>query len=249
MKGSVVLAGILAVAGATLAARAVIGLPEEGAKTTGPNLAVKACDDFEVDGKGSAEAWSRAEWTPLVKRAGAGHDYDARFKVLHSRTGLYFLMEGSDSELTASFAEDFQDLWTEDVFEVFLQPDERHPLYFEYEISPLGKELPILIPNIDGKFLGWRPWHYDGPRRTRLATTVDGGEKKTGARIDRWRAEFFVPYELLKPMANVPPRAGSRWRANFYRVDHDRGKKTGWHWAPVGPSFHEFERFGVLTFE
>ena len=48
------------------------------------------------------------------------------------------------------------------MFEVFLWPDERDPIYFEYEISPLGRELPILVPNLDGKFLGWRPWHYEG---------------------------------------------------------------------------------------
>ena len=36
------------------------------------------------------------------------------------------------------------DLWNEDVFEVFLWTDERYPVYFEYEISPLNHELPIL---------------------------------------------------------------------------------------------------------
>jgi len=39
-----------------------------------------------------------------------------------------------------------------DVFEFFLWPDERYPVYFEYEISPLGHELPILIPNFGGQF-------------------------------------------------------------------------------------------------
>jgi hypothetical protein len=27
-------------------------------------------------------------------------------------------------------------------------------------------ELPILIPNFGGQFLGWRPWHYEGMRKT-----------------------------------------------------------------------------------
>ena len=40
-----------------------------------------------------------------------------------------------------------------DVFEVFLWTDEKQPIYFEYEISPLGYELPILVPNFGGKFL------------------------------------------------------------------------------------------------
>ena len=33
------------------------------------------------------------------------------------------------------------------------------------------------------------------------------------------------------------------------RVDYDDGKSTSWDWAHVGPSFHEFEKFGTLVFE
>jgi hypothetical protein len=32
-------------------------------------------------------------------------------------------------------------------------------------------------------------------------------------------------------------------------VDIDRGKPTAWDWAPVGKSFHEYRRFGILDFE
>jgi hypothetical protein len=144
--------------------------------------------------------------------------------------------------------QDFLNLWEEDVFEVFLWTDERFPVYFEYEISPLGYELPILIPNFDGEFLGWRPWRYEGERRTRKATATVEGPKEPGASVKGWTAEVFVPYALLEPLQNVPPKAGTRWRANFYRVDHDDGSKTAWDWARVGPSFHEFEAFGTLLF-
>ena len=106
-------------------------------------------------------------------------------KVLYSKKGLYVLMDATDAKITATMQDDFQDLWTEDVFEVFLWPDERDPLYFEYEISPLNRELPILIPNLDGKFLGWRPWHYEGDRKTRKATSAVGGPAQVGRKGDR----------------------------------------------------------------
>jgi cellulose/xylan binding protein with CBM9 domain len=237
---------IAAVAGCSAGA---IAPPDPGEEPARPLIAVKSTEDFEVTGEGSNAAWGKADWVPLQKRTAGGHPYEARFKTLYSRTGIYFLMDGTDRVLTAKLGEDFLDLWTEDVFEVFLWTDERHPIYFEYEISPLNHELPILIPNVDGKFLGWRPWKYDGARATRKATSVSGGKKEPGAAIEGWRAEFFIPYDLLKPLANVPPRPGTRWRANFYRVDHDGGRSTGWDWARVGPSFHEFEKFGTLAFE
>ena len=154
-----------------------------GRPADGPSLKVKSTSDFEVTGDGSNPAWEKTGWTPLHKRSSQGHSYEARFKVLYSKKGIYFLMDGTDSKLTASFTQDFEDLWTEDVYEVFLWTDERDSIYFEYEISPLNYELPILVPNFGGEFLGWRPWHYDGERKIRKATAVRGGPRKSGASI------------------------------------------------------------------
>ena len=157
-------------------------------------------------------------------------------------------MDGTDRTLTATMNEDFMDLWTEDVFEMFLWTDERYPVYFEYEISPLNRELPIIIPNFGGQFLGWRPWHYERDRQTRKATSTTGGPKQSRASIQGWRAEVFIPYTLLRPLQNVPPTSGTRWRANFYRMDYDEGKRTQWEWARVDSNFHDYQKFGDVLF-
>lgn len=214
-----------------------------------PTCRVLRTVDFPVTGDGRADAWQRAGWQTLHRRPGGELDYEARFKVLYSERGIYFLLDGTDRRLTATMTEDFLDLWTEDVFEFFLWPDERYSVYFEYEISPLGYELPILVPNFGGQFLGWRPWHYEGERRIQKATAVRGGEKRSGAEISGWTAEVFVPYDLLKPLPNVPPQPGTRWRANVYRVDYDSPRSTGWDWSRVGLSFHDYAKFGALIFE
>lgn len=214
-----------------------------------PSLTVKRCDDFAVNGKGDANAWRTAAWTSLTRRPNGKHDYTARFKMLYSDRGVYVLFDGTDKTLTATMQEDFLDLWTEDVFECFFWTDERDPVYFEYEISPLGYELPILVPNLGGRFLGWRPWHYEGARKIQKRVSATGGDNTAMASVTNWRAEVFIPYELLKPLRNVPPKPGTKWRANFYRVDYDDDKVTGWDWARVGPSFHEFNKFGTLVFE
>ncbi len=213
-----------------------------------PRVSAKPTEDFDVTGSGDHAAWKQAEWTTLRRRQADGHPYDTRFKVLYSKTGVYFLIDGTDRTLTATMSEDFMDLWNEDVFEVFLWTDERYPVYFEYEISPLNRELAILVPNFGGKFLGWRPWHYEGNRLIKKATSIVGGPKESNASIQGWRAEFFIPYTVLTPLQNVPPTPGTRWRVNVYRMDYDAGRRTQWDWAPVGPSFHEFEKFGELIF-
>lgn len=231
------------------AERIVFGLQSAQTESAAKVLRIRRTDDFQVDGTGKATAWQDVPFEILQSRTAGGQPYSSRIKMLYSGKGLYVLMEAEDRTITATMKEDFLNLWTEDVFEFFLWPDERYPVYFEYEISPLGYELPILIPNFDGQFLGWRPWHYEGGRRTQIATTISGGSKQPGATVTGWKAEVFVPFELLSPLQNVPPRPGTQWRANFYRVDYDDGKGTGWDWARVGPSFHDFEKFGTLVFE
>ena len=212
-------------------------------------LRVRQTEDFEVNGRGDRAAWEKTDWVQLKPRTAEGRGYETRVKVLYSKTGLYVLMDATDGVITATMNEDFLDLWTEDVFEFFLWPDERYPVYFEYEISPLGFELPILVPNFEGEYLGWRPWHYEGSRRIAKATSVSGGPKRSGAKITGWKAEVFLPYELLKPLENVPPKPGTRWRANFYRIDHDGARSASWDWARVGKSFHEYRKYGTLVFE
>lgn len=214
-----------------------------------PTLHVSPVRDFEVSGSGADPAWAGAEWTPLRKRQPDGHPYEARFKLLYSKTGIYVLMDGTDQKLTTTGRPDFSNLWEEDVYEAFFWTDESAPLYFEYEISPLAFELPILVSNNNGTFMGWLPWYYQNERKTRKATSARGGPKEKGAAVQGWSAEFFIPYALLKGVNNSPPRPGSRWRANFYRMDHDDGRLTQWDWAPVGPSFHEYRSFGILIFD
>jgi hypothetical protein len=243
------LAFSLGVTGLSMVAMTMGGQSTVCAQTTQrPRISVKPSDDFQVAGTGEDAHWRQAEWVTLRRRQPDGHPYDTRVKVLYSRTGLYVLMEATDRKLTATMNEDFMDLWNEDVFEAFLWTDERYPVYFEYEISPLNRELPIVIPNFGGQFLGWRPWHYERERLTRKATSTIDGPKEAQASIKGWRAEVFIPYELLKPLQNVPPKPGTRWRANFYRMDYDDGKRTQWEWAQVGTSFHEYEKFGDLLF-
>jgi hypothetical protein len=91
-------------------------------------------------------------------------------------------------------------------------------------------------------------WHFEGTRKTRKGTAA-GGKKKQGAAVTGWSAEIFIPYELLKPLKNVPPKPGTEWRANFYRMDYDAGKHTMWTWQPIDTSFHEYRKFGTLVFE
>jgi len=206
---------------------------------------IKQTKDFNVTGDGSADNWNNTEWLNLPLRSGKDVSYQTQVKMLYSDSGIYCLYHCEDNKITSTLKEDFLDLWNEDVVEVFFRTDETVPIYFEYELSPLNYELPILIPNIKGNFFGWRPWHYEGGRRTKHATHVSRNKREVTA----WTAEFFIPYALLTPMTNVPPKKGTQWRANFYRIDYDKGEAT-WQWQKVrSETFHDYEIFGAIVFD
>ncbi len=209
---------------------------------------VKKCQDFTVTGNGSSGSWESTEWINLIHQGSGVISYETRVKVLYSSTGIYFLFRCEDEKLTTTMKDDNLNLWEEDVVEVFLWTSEDFPVYFEYEISPMDFELPIIVPNYKGKFLGWLPWNYGGDRRILHATSAVGGEKKSGSTVSAWIAEFFIPYKLLNPLPQVPPVSGTKWRANMYRIDYDKGA-SHFAWQKTSRSFHEFNSFGTFIFE
>lgn len=212
-------------------------------------LEVSSTKDFDVTGLGDAPEWGSVQWQPL-KRVGVGKsEYKTRAKVLYSRKGMYFLVECEDRQLSCTLTEPFSDIYTEDVVEVFLWPDESQNLYFEYEVSPLGVELPIMVANNDGRFFGWLPWHFEGSRRTVAKTHILGGPKESMAKVDGWITEFFIPFDLLTGLANTPPSTGTCWRANIYRIDYDAAPSSQWSWCErTGGDFHDLHNFGVFVF-
>lgn len=224
-------------------------------------LYVKNTADFAITGDGSAANWSDAVWNNLPRRSrkiltqmgwnvpSSGNDdsgHHTLFKILYSARGIYCLFKCDDSAISATLKKDFLNLYDEDVVEVFLRPDTSMPLYFEYELSPLNFELPILIVNNKGRMAGWRPWQYEGSRKIVHAVKIN--EKASAAKGLTWTAELFIPFTIFDAMQNVPPRKGTRWRANFYRIDYDGGAAY-FSWRLTRQSFHDPEKFGTLQFE
>ena len=96
-------------------------------------LRVKHTADFKLSGTGDAKAWEETQWISLLKRKGIS-EYLTQVKLLYSDSGIYSLFNCEDKKITSSLKEDFANLWTEDVVEIFFWPDESIPLYFEYEL-------------------------------------------------------------------------------------------------------------------
>ena len=212
-------------------------------------LTVKKSPDFKLTGNGSSPEWNKSEWNPLIKLDAGGAEDKTRFKILYSTNGIYLLFEGDDQRITTKYDKDFDNLFNGDVFEVFFHPDPTFPLYLEYEVNQLDKELVLIIPNIKGRAQGWTPCHYENGNRVIKKVIINEGRQEPGSLIKSWSAELFFPFRLFSPLSNVPPVSGTVWNANFYRLDYDTGNMIKWAWTPINTSFHEFEKYKPIRFE
>lgn len=206
--------------------------------------------DFTVTGRPDAGPWPGLEWCALAELGERRAGYRTRFKAAWSELGIYVLIDCEDSLLACSGRlADFEDLYREDVVELFLWPDPCYPLYLECEVSPLEKELVLLVANSAGGFMGWRPWHYEGTRLIKKAVCVRGGERAPHAAVSGWSAELFVPFALMQGFVAGAPAAGACWRANVCRIDYDQPPRALWAWSPVsGGTFHSPAEFGEWRF-
>ena len=142
--------------------------------------------------------------------------------------------DGRDDGIVATHARRDAPLWEEDVFEIFLAPEEPARLYYEFEVNPLGALFDARVSSPD---LG------RATMRVETAWDCAGFTARVTRGPNRWSATVRIP--LAELCAGPLP---VRWRANFYRID--RGAVDEYSaWSPTyaePPDFHVPERFGVL---
>lgn len=221
-----------------------------GVKKDLPPLVVKKTTDFQIDGTGNGKEWGKAQWQYLTKLDTGGTEHMSRFKLMYSEKGIYLLFNGEDEKISTRFDKDFSSIFNGDVFEAFFHPVPEKPVYFEYEINPLEKELILVLGRVNGRSTSWIPWNYRPERHIKRKVVLVGGEMKADSPLKSWSAEVFFPYEILGLLPEVPPVSGSSWNANICRLDYDTGKMKKYSWSPaIQTSFHEIEHYGKIVFE
>jgi cellulose/xylan binding protein with CBM9 domain len=143
--------------------------------------------------------------------------------------------DARDDGVVATLTERDAPLWTEDVCEVFLSPDDPARVYYEFEVNPLGTLFDARVESPDLS---------RATMRVDAGWACDGFTARVTRRPDRWSANLTIPLASMC-RGERPPRV---WRANFYRVD--RGAPDEFSaWSPTHadpPDFHTPERFGIL---
>jgi len=208
----------------------------------------RVAHNIRVDGDLHKAPWTQLApiWLAPSHGRAAPHGFQSTaLRVCHDGERLYLAFDCEDSAIVASHTGRNAPIYQEDVVEAFLAPgaDPRH--YFELEQSPRNAWFEARVENPDGRrdtMRVDRDWVCAGFEHAvqMLGRRDEGGES--------WSAEWAIPFASLGVAA---PRAGDRWRANFYRVDQAHGGEYS-AWSPTladPPDFHLPDRFGVLAFE
>ncbi len=183
------------------------------------------------------EAWKNQRGLVLVENDTGGEPLQrTEVRVGWDVHALWVLFVAEDSRPWATLMGRDQPLYTEEVFEVFLDPFGDGAAYFELEVNPNNAVLDVAMRRIRSGYRKDFSWRCEGLQTA--AALIPGG----------WAAELRIPFESV---VCERPRAGDEWRVNFTRIDRpENGPRELSAWSPTGMAqFHLPERFGRLRFE
>lgn len=144
--------------------------------------------------------------------------------------------------------------WTQEVFELFLDPDGDGQDYLELQITPQGTIFDANFKKRLGQGEGTREAQIDAAKAFNLEgleskVLVDGTINDASDEDKGWTIEFKLPLSSI-PGVKMPVGAGAKWAVNIYRFDRPDEKTShayGWSTAPRG-DFHQVDKFGEWTF-
>jgi len=224
-----------------------------------------------VDGDPGDPAWKQAVWSdPFIDIGGGDRSVpplSTRVKMAWDQEFFYILAELSEPDVWATLTERDAVVFTDNDFEVFIDPDGDTHHYFELEINALGTLWDLFLekPYRDGG-RAMNHWQISG---LKSATRVNGTLNHPGDRDMGWTVEWGIPWRVLREFApeGRSPREGEVWRVNFSRVewatevregryvkktDPATGKplaENNWVWSPQGLiNMHYPEMWGYVVF-
>lgn len=186
-----------------------------------------------VDGVPDEKTWDRATCISRFyeirnpQSGGPLRIADDRFnvKILHDNDNLYIAAAIRDRDIVANPASTGKGRRDEDalmldgdIFEVFIQPDPKQPLYYEFHINPLNAVWDARMRA--GNYMYWHKpsdWKSNMVGSVKIDGTLNRLDEDRG-----WSVELVIPLRDItgadgKPVKIVP---GTKWRMAFCLYDY-----------------------------
>ncbi|MBM3188160.1 MAG: hypothetical protein FJZ90_05495 [Chloroflexi bacterium] len=207
----------------------------------------RAGQPIVIDGRLNDPPWAGAPQIELVLAdSGARPRQRTTARLLWDDEYLYVAFHCEDDDIWGVATRRDQDIYNQEVVEVFVDDDCDEHGYVEIEVNPLNAVLDLFMLYRDERKRGLFCWDSEG---LRTAVVVDGDATRRGTADRSWTVEMAIPMADFFTAPHVPPQPGDVWHVNLYRIDRARGGDEYTAWSPPGRiNYHTPQRFGRLVF-
>lgn len=192
-----------------------------------------------------------SEWkTPflgpfVIHNTGEKASQQTFVSISWNRKNLYLAYKCTDSKIIgAPQTRDSQIFNTDDLAEIFLDPDGDGQNYIEIGVNAFSTNYDLVLKCISPECGGWN---------TSMDFDIKGMESMSKINSDGYTVEIKIPFSSLKKIENggfKKPKIGTKWRGNAFRIDY--GNAT--EYLALQPyktsvfGFHQPAEFAVFEF-
>ena len=192
----------------------------------------RALSPIQIDGRPDELAWELAPQINGFRRILNQYgpiDLPTRARMLWDDDYFYFSFSCHDTDMWALYENEDDPMWSEEVVEVFIDPDGDGANYLELEVNPLNAVVDLRIEAIDPEWTSSKDWDIAG-----LKTAVQPhGTVNDASDTDKgWSVEIAIPWTSMTDAeaglidGGGRPAIGDTWRLNLYRIERKAGKEA-----------------------
>jgi hypothetical protein len=172
----------------------------------------------------------------------SSHHPGVSFRLLYDSAGFYGRFDVQDRYVCCRHTEFNSPVCRDSCVEFFVQPGGSGPyINFEWNACGVLHASLVRVPRQEVVLLS----EEEGRRIQVFASLRERPVEEVADPVD-WSLAFHLPFDLF-PVD--PPKAGDRWRGNFYKCGDDTSHPHWASWSPVPRlDFHDPDAFGMLLF-
>lgn len=187
-----------------------------------------AASPIKIDGSLNEKAWVDVPWTDyfidIEGESKPAPNYKTRVKMIWDDQFLYIAAQMEEPHIWANPKPKEDIIFKDNVFKIFIDPDNNMNDDFEIQINPLNNMLFLVMnkPYRDGgkPVSGWEPTGYQS------AVKISGTLNNSQDTDKEWLAEIALP---LAALGLKPEKQSSAFRINFLRTGFDFIVKNGFY--------------------
>ncbi|WP_290968115.1 carbohydrate-binding family 9-like protein [Flavobacterium sp.] len=209
-----------------------------------PFLIHKTNEKIKIDG--DLTDWKTPFLGPfVVHNTGEKATQNTFVSLAWDNKNLYLAYKCSDTKIIGTAQiKDSQIFNTDDLAEIFLDPDGDSQNYIEIGVNAFSTNYDLLLKCISEECGGWK---------TSMDFDFTGLESVSKINKDGYIVEIKIPFSSLEKVKNggfTKPKIGTKWKGNAFRIDY--GNTTEYlalqPYKSLNFGFHQPKEFAVFEF-